>query len=72
MKLDIRMEQGRPIIFWTDDPDATQHTVTCYTLHDGHNSSSRAYMRGLPKPQTAEDFDRVMSTLAAWAQTPNR
>lgn len=72
MKLDIRMESGRPIIFWVDDPDATQHTVTCYTLHDEHNASSRAYMRDLPKPQTSEEFDLVMRTLAAWASIPNR
>ena len=72
MKLDIRMEDGKPAIFWTDSEDVRQHYVICFTLHDGHNEASRAYMRSLPKPKTPEDYDLIMKTLKIWAQIPNR
>jgi hypothetical protein len=57
MKLDIRLEDGKPAIFWVDHPDAkNSHMVLCFTASDSHTYASRAYLRSLPIPLTREEL----------------
>lgn len=67
MKLEIRIENGKPILFWLDDPDEHGENVTCFTMQDMHNTSSKAYMRDLPKPETKEDYTQAFRVLASWS-----
>ena len=60
MKLEIRIEQGAPILFFTDSENHDK-TIDCYTLREEHSSAQRAYMRSLKKPVTPEELS------AAWA-----
>lgn len=67
MKLDIRMEYGKPIIFWLDNPDDDPWEITAYGLHCEHVSACRAYMRKLKKPETPEDIQSCFKVLKYWA-----
>jgi len=60
MKLELRLEDGKPILFFTDIENRDKK-IDCYTIREQHGISSRAYMRSLPKPETAEQKN------AAWA-----
>ena len=60
MKLEIRIESGAPILFFTDIENRDK-TLDCYTLRAEHATASRAYMRSLSKPSTREELR------AAWA-----
>lgn len=68
MKLELRIEGDRPAVFWTDCPDTNPGRVLCFTLHDGHNEASRAYMRSLHKPLSRTELTAASRTLHAFTQ----
>lgn len=70
MKLDIRLEKGEPILFFTDCVEKSTGFIECYTRHDGHSMASRDYMYRLPKPETQEHLKACSETLEAWARMP--
>ena len=70
MKIDIRLEQGKPIMFFTDFVEKSTGFIESYTRHDGHSMASRDYMYGLPKPETQEQVMACCEVLEAWAQMP--
>ena len=70
MKIDIRLEKGRPILFFTDWLEKSTGLIECYTRHDGHSMARRDYMYELPKPETQEQVMACCETLEAWAQMP--
>lgn len=70
MKIDIRLEQGKPILFFTDFVEKTTGLIECYTDHDGHSLASRDYMYRLSKPETPEQFKACSKTLEGWARIP--
>ena len=55
MKLDIRIEDGEPIIFFVDEITFDQN-IMCYSASAEHNYATRGYMRGLKKPETPGEF----------------
>jgi hypothetical protein len=59
MKIDVRLEtiggQLVPVLFFPDDVERNK-TISCYSLREGHNSASRAYMRDCKKPEKPEEF----------------
>ena len=65
MKLEIRLEDGKPILFFTDSENRDK-TIDCYTQRDGHNTAARAYMRRLSKPSTGEDLGACWALLGAY------
>ena len=70
MKIDIRLEQGKPILFFTDFVNKNSGLIECFTIHDGHSEASRYYMYGLPKPKTLEQFKACSKTLEVWSRIP--
>lgn len=68
MKLSLKIEDGKPAIFWTDNPSATPGRVTCYTRTDQHTEASRAYMRGLRAPSTMAENIACFELLEHWAR----
>lgn len=60
MKLELRLEQGAPILFFHDSENRDR-SIDCYTMRAEHATASRAYMRSLKKPATVEELR------AAWA-----
>lgn len=58
MKLEVKMEDGRPIIFLLSDIE--DNKIICWTDKEEHASATRSYMRSLPKPVTRTDI------LASW------
>ena len=68
MKLTLKIEDGQPVIFWTDDPAASPGRVTCYTFKDEHGEATRAYMRGLQTPHTIADLLACFDLLERWSK----
>ena len=66
MKLEIRLEQGAPILFFHDSENRDK-LIDCYTLRDEHNTATRAYMRSLKKPSTREELRAAWALLASYA-----
>lgn len=69
MKLELLMENGRPLIVFPDQLERDK-TILVYTTTDGHSSASRAYLRRLKKPETAEEIKRCWQLLAFYAGLP--
>ncbi len=69
MRIDARLEATdhglRPILFFPDDVQRDK-TIGCFTLHDGHNTASRAYMRKCREPVNPDDFASVYRLLAGY------
>lgn len=51
MKIELRIEDGKPIIFFTDEVERDK-SINCWTVQTEHATASRAYMRQLEKPVT--------------------
>ena len=66
MKLEIRLEQGAPILFFTDIENHDK-SIDCYTLREEHSSTTRAYMRSLKKPSTRGELRAAWSLLGTYA-----
>lgn len=58
MKIEIRMENGEPILFFPDDEAGAPNLIACYTEKEQHNEAQRAYMRRLKKP--CSDSERLL------------
>jgi hypothetical protein len=67
MKLELRLEDGKPVIFFTDDIDHGK-LITCYSAIGQHSSASRSYMRGLPKPVKPTDMVLCWKLLGQYSQ----
>jgi hypothetical protein len=65
VKLEMRLEDGKPIIFLLSEIDANK--VTCWTDKEQHASAARGYMRSLPKPETRADILASWETLGRYA-----
>lgn len=65
MKIEMRLEDGKPIIFLLSEIEKNQ--VTCWTDKEQHSSATRGYMRSLPKPQTGQDLLACWQTLCRYA-----
>lgn len=58
MKIELRMENGKPIIFLPDDDTGKPNVIACYTEREQHSEAQRAYMRSLKKP--CNDLERLL------------
>ena len=56
MKIELRLEDGKPIIFFPDGMKLDK-TISCYCDNGQHAIASRAYMRSLKKPSTHEQME---------------
>ena len=67
MKIEVRLENGKPILFF---PEYVNHdkTIVCYAELGGDSRASRAYMRSLPKPITSAERIECWLTLARYAE----
>jgi hypothetical protein len=65
MKLDIKIENGSPIIFLTDEVNHNK-MVVCYSKAYGHSSADRGYMRSLPKPATPAEVANAWRVLGQY------
>jgi len=65
MKIEARIEDGKPIIFLLSEID--RNMVQCYTDKEQHASATRSYMRSLPKPETRADILACWETLTRYA-----
>lgn len=59
MKITVKMEDGRPVLFFPDEK-ANPGRVLCFAPVGEHSEASRAYMRSLPPPMGNNE------RLAAW------
>ena len=55
MKIELRLEDDKPIIFFADEMKLDK-TISCYCDSGQHAIASRAYMRSLKKPSTHEQI----------------
>lgn len=67
MKLEVRIEDGKPVIFLLSEIE--ENKVTCYTSKEGHCSATRGYMRSLPKPQTRGEILEAWILLERYANS---
>lgn len=67
MKLDLRLEDGKPCIVWTDCPDVREEHYMMFTLHDGHNEIPKEYIRRLKKPKNQGEVIECMRVLKGFA-----
>ena len=69
MKIDVRLEtiggQLVPVLFFPDQIERDK-TIACYSLKEGHNGASRAYMRQCKKPETPDEFIRCYRFIVAY------
>jgi hypothetical protein len=66
MKLEIRIENNEPIIFFTDDLDHGK-MIICYSRIGQHATASRGYMRTLAKPETKEQMIKAWLLIEEYA-----
>ena len=66
MKLEIRIEAGGPILFFHDIENRDK-SIPCYTKYYEHGTATRAYMRSLAKPTTAEELRAAWALLGLYA-----
>ena len=59
MKIEIYIEDGQHLIVFPQQINRDK-TINCCSQKDGHTQATRAYLRTLAMPQTAEE------TKAAW------
>lgn len=67
MKITLKMENGSPILFHTDDPGVDPGKVTAYTRKDMHSQAARAYMRNLRAPVSQSEYLACFELLENWA-----
>ena len=69
MKIDARLEnfdgQLVPVLFFPDEIERDK-SINCYSLKDGHNGASRAYMRRCKKPEKPEEFIATYKLIIAY------
>lgn len=69
MKLELYVENGAPLLVFPQEMNPNK-TMECYRENEGHSCASRAYLRSLKKPQTAEETRRAWQLLAHYAGLP--
>lgn len=67
MKLEIRMADGDPVIFFIDDLSEDK-SIPCYSKKDSHDYTTRGYMRRLRKPETESDIRKSWNLLIEYAK----
>jgi hypothetical protein len=69
MKIETRLEtiggQLVPVLFFPDEVEKDK-TINCYSLREGHNSASRAYMRDCKKPENPDEFIAAYKLIIAY------
>lgn len=70
MKIIVKIEDGRPALFFPDEP-AKPGRVSCFAMGE-HSEASRAYMRALPAPAGADELRDAWLGLARYAQDAAR
>ena len=65
MKIELRLEDGKPIIFLLSEIE--ENKVTCWTDKEEHGSATRGYMRSLEKPATRAQFLACWKTLQRYS-----
>lgn len=65
MKIEARLEDGKPILFLLSEVD--ENKVTCFTDAESHSSATRGYMRSLPKPANRSEVLACWECLARYA-----
>lgn len=68
MRITIKMEDGRPVLFFPDDV-ANPGRVVCYAAMGEHSEAARAYMRRLPAPVTPAERAACWDFLARYARS---
>lgn len=66
MKIEIYMEDGKPLIVFADQINGDK-TVNCCSQQDGHTQATRAYLRTLPRPETREQLRAAWHALKWYA-----
>ena len=66
MKLEIYIEDGQHLIVFPQQINRDK-TVNCCSQRDGHTQATRAYLRTLAMPQTAEETKAAWRALAWYA-----
>jgi hypothetical protein len=69
MKIEARLEiiEGQlvPMLFFPDELEKNKN-IACYSLREGHNSASRAYMRQCKKPDNPDEFIKCYKLIVAY------
>jgi len=68
MKIELRLEDGKPIIFFTDEIERDK-TISCYCDNGQHAKASRAYMRSLKKPSNYDQIEKCWRLLQSYSNT---
>lgn len=71
MKLELYIEQGAPLLVFPQQIERDK-TMLCYSMREEHASASRAYLRRLKKPETAEELRACWRLLAFYAGLPGQ
>jgi hypothetical protein len=58
MKLDIRINNGKPFVLFTDTM-LHDKNVECYSDEWGYGSTPRSFGRSLPKPETSAELSEA-------------
>lgn len=67
MRIIVKFEEGRPILFFPDDVERDK-SISCWRESEEHSSAQRAYMRALPDPATPEQRAQAWRVLARYAK----
>ena len=67
MKIEIYIEDGTPLIVFPQQINRDK-TVNCCSQRDGHTQATRAYLRTLAMPQTAEETKAAWRAIGNYAQ----
>lgn len=69
MKIIVKMENDKPILFFPDEPASKPNRVAAYAPHDGeHAEACRAYMRSLKTPRTMEERNKAWRVVAQYSR----
>lgn len=71
MRITIKIEDGRPILFFPDDVERDK-SISCWTEREEHATAQRAYMRRLRAPGTPAERAQAWRALARYAQHAER
>lgn len=69
MKLEIYIEDGKPLLVFPEVITRSK-TIQSYRIRDGRILLSRAYLRSLETPQSAEEIKSAWAMLAHYATLP--
>lgn len=67
MKIEIYLEDGKPLIVFADQINYDK-TIVCYSQCEEHTSATRGYLRKLAKPETEEEIAEAWRALGNYAR----